>query len=123
MQNLHFDPGSVALGVIMHEISRGNAFFRISPFFIGFIFFFPAFSSLRPTMSNAASYRPGSPGGRPHSSSSHTKVEEELHEMAGIDYDKVRGKKGHHRLINDRTLTLMGTKGYHQAQSFCTCAL
>lgn len=35
-------------------------------------------------------YRPGSPAGRPQSSSSlHTKVEEELHEMAGIDYDKV----------------------------------
>lgn len=35
-------------------------------------------------------YRPGSPAGRPHSSGSmHTKVEEELHEMAGIDYDKV----------------------------------
>lgn len=38
------------------------------------------------------SYRPGSPGGRrPMSSSSaHTRVEEELHEMAGIDYDKVQ---------------------------------
>ncbi|KAG2226888.1 hypothetical protein INT45_010167 [Circinella minor] len=36
-------------------------------------------------------YRPGSPGGRrPQSASSvHTKVEEELHEMAGIDFDKV----------------------------------
>jgi hypothetical protein len=35
--------------------------------------------------------RPGSPYiGRPTSSSStHTKVEEELHELAGIDYDKV----------------------------------
>lgn len=31
--------------------------------------------------------RPGSP--RPSSSASHTKVEEELHEVAGIDYDKV----------------------------------
>ena len=37
-------------------------------------------------------YRPGSPGGRrPQSASSvHTKVEEELHEMAGIDFDKVK---------------------------------
>jgi hypothetical protein len=35
--------------------------------------------------------RPGSPYiGRPTSSNStHTKVEEELHELAGIDYDKV----------------------------------
>jgi phosphoenolpyruvate carboxykinase (ATP) len=36
--------------------------------------------------------RPGSPytGGRPQSSNSvHTKIEEELHEFAGIDYDKV----------------------------------
>lgn len=36
--------------------------------------------------------RPGSPytGGRPISSNSvHTKVEEDLHEFAGIDYDKV----------------------------------
>lgn len=35
--------------------------------------------------------RPGSPyHGRPISSTSvHTKVEEELHEYAGIDYDKV----------------------------------
>lgn len=33
--------------------------------------------------------RPGSSFGRPASSGSHTKVEEELHEMAGIDYDKV----------------------------------
>lgn len=36
--------------------------------------------------------RPGSPyTGRPASSGSvHTKVEEELHEVAGIDYDKVK---------------------------------
>ncbi|KAI8074147.1 ATP-utilizing phosphoenolpyruvate carboxykinase [Gongronella butleri] len=41
-------------------------------------------------------YRPGSPAGRPGSRpqsprppSQHTKVEEELHTMAGIDYDKV----------------------------------
>jgi hypothetical protein len=37
--------------------------------------------------------RPGSPytGGRPSSANSvHTKVEEDLHEFAGIDYDKVR---------------------------------
>jgi phosphoenolpyruvate carboxykinase (ATP) len=36
--------------------------------------------------------RPGSPytGGRPSSANSvHTKVEEDLHEFAGIDYDKV----------------------------------
>lgn len=36
--------------------------------------------------------RPGSPytGGRPQSSNSvHTKVEEDLYEFAGIDYDKV----------------------------------
>ena len=38
--------------------------------------------------------RPGSPFGRPSSSASHTKVEEELHEYAGIDYDKVK-KKDH----------------------------
>jgi phosphoenolpyruvate carboxykinase (ATP) len=38
--------------------------------------------------------RPGSPyTGRPASSGSvHTKVEEELHEYAGIDYDKVNIK-------------------------------
>lgn len=36
--------------------------------------------------------RPGSPytGGRPISSASHTKIEEDLHEFAGIDYDKVK---------------------------------
>jgi phosphoenolpyruvate carboxykinase (ATP) len=41
-----------------------------------------------------ASPRPGSPfHGRPVSSSStHTKVEEELHDVAGIDYDKVKKK-------------------------------
>jgi phosphoenolpyruvate carboxykinase (ATP) len=35
--------------------------------------------------------RPGSsrPGSRPGSPYQHTKVEEELHTMAGIDYDKV----------------------------------
>lgn len=37
-----------------------------------------------------ASPRPGSPLGRPGSSAStRSKVEEELHEYAGIDYDKV----------------------------------
>ncbi|ORX62751.1 phosphoenolpyruvate carboxykinase [ATP] [Hesseltinella vesiculosa] len=43
-----------------------------------------------------AHYRPGSPAGRPGSrpssprpASQHTKVEEELHTFAGIDYDKV----------------------------------
>ena len=36
-----------------------------------------------------ASPRPGSPFGRPSSSASRTKVEEDLHEYAGIDYDKV----------------------------------
>jgi phosphoenolpyruvate carboxykinase (ATP) len=52
--------------------------------------------------------RPGSPyTGRPASSHSvHTKVEEELHEYAGIDYDKVKTKEdkigintssGHHQ--------------------------
>lgn len=38
------------------------------------------------------SSRPGSPytGGRPFSANTtHTKVEEDLHEHAGIDYDKV----------------------------------
>lgn len=42
-------------------------------------------------------YRPGSPAGRPGSrpnsprpNTPHTKVEEDLHNMAGIDYDKVR---------------------------------
>ncbi|ORZ20581.1 phosphoenolpyruvate carboxykinase [ATP] [Absidia repens] len=42
-----------------------------------------------------ASPRPGSPyHGRPSSSSSiHTKVEEELHDVAGIDYDKVTIKR------------------------------
>ena len=34
-----------------------------------------------------AGYRPGS--SRPGSSGVHTKVEEDLHTMAGIDYDKV----------------------------------
>lgn len=42
----------------------------------------------------AAGYRPGSPATRPGSSRPgspgvHTKVEEDLHTMAGIDYDKV----------------------------------
>lgn len=39
--------------------------------------------------------RPGSPytGGRPSSANSvHTKVEEDLHEFAGIDYDKVKSQ-------------------------------
>ncbi|CAO3576223.1 unnamed protein product [Absidia cylindrospora] len=46
-------------------------------------------------MSKAQSYRPGSPAGHPGSrpnsrpNTPHTKVEEELHNMAGIDYDKV----------------------------------
>lgn len=39
-----------------------------------------------------AGYRPGSPGrpgsSRPGSPGVHTKVEEDLHTMAGIDYDK-----------------------------------
>lgn len=39
-------------------------------------------------------YRPSSPGrpgsSRPASPSQHTKVEEDLHNHAGIDYDKVR---------------------------------
>lgn len=41
------------------------------------------------------SSRPGSPytGGRPSSANSvHTKVEEDLHEFAGIDYDKVNNR-------------------------------
>lgn len=40
-----------------------------------------------------AGYRPGSPArpgsSRPGSPGVHTKVEEDLHTMAGIDYDKV----------------------------------
>jgi hypothetical protein len=40
-----------------------------------------------------AGYRPGSPArlgsSRPGSPGVHTKVEEDLHNMAGIDYDKV----------------------------------
>lgn len=57
------------------------------------------------------SYRPGSPGGRrPMSSSSaHTRVEEELHEMAGIDYDKV------HKIIITKVLLLILIVGHDQA--------
>lgn len=44
-----------------------------------------------------AGYRPASPGrpgsSRPGSPGVHTKVEEDLHTMAGIDYDKVRRGK------------------------------
>lgn len=60
--------------------------------------------------------RPGSPyTGRPASSGSvHTKVEEELHEVAGIDYDKV--KKTTSSLISKtKWLTLIIIQGYHQA--------
>jgi phosphoenolpyruvate carboxykinase (ATP) len=44
------------------------------------------------------SSRPGSPytGGRPSSANTtHTKIEEDLHEHAGIDYDKVKTSSMH----------------------------
>lgn len=67
--------------------------------------------------------RPGSPytGGRPSSANSvHTKVEEDLHEYAGIDYDKVSTQ------ANKQTMhhVAMGTdsvSGHHHAQPFCSC--
>lgn len=75
-------------------------------------------------------YRPGSPGGRPQSSSSlHTKVEEELHEMAGIDYDKVNvhtkipSVKERERESSRSHFVPCAETGDHQAQSFGTGAL
>lgn len=54
----------------------------------------PSFSVYQHINNNKmVSSRPGSPytGGRPSSANSvHTKVEEDLHEFAGIDYDKVK---------------------------------
>lgn len=61
-------------------------------FSFSLFFYFYIFTQIKIHKLKMVASRPGSPytGGRPSSSNSvHTKVEEDLHEFAGIDYDKV----------------------------------
>lgn len=81
-------------------------FTYISPFKRHFSFRFLSSTSTQHIyiLQMTAGYRPGSPGrpgsSRPGSPGVHTKVEEDLHTMAGIDYDKAsRELKVSHQLL------------------------